>query len=477
MKNTTTATALVSLLFTAPAFAQQPAPPAAPAAAPAPTPVPAPPAPPEPAPPAVEAVPPPAEAPPAALPDRVGELEGKMEGLTESLAATQSTLAPISKLKFSGYIQGRYEWREDSRSGVDTSNRPTNFDRFLVRRARLKATYTGENAEYMLQIDATGDGVVLRDAEATFVDTWTPAALRITAGQFKLPFGYEVLQSSGDREMPERARVIRALFPNERDRGVRVQSRWEWFRFSGAAVNGNFTNDAVYTTFDQNRYSDLYGRIGGDFDWIVFGISGAFGQKILTPTITQARVTGTDANMDGMISGDEVVLLTPTSVPVSRLYDIWRVGADVQTYFNTPIGGLALKGELVLGKETNLAFRGTSQDACRDLKQFGWILTGIQNIGDSFGFVARLDQYNPNRDVAMGTSATCMSAASAAANDKITTLGAGLLYYISGNLKLSGVYEHVWRNDVLGRDALPANTNPSLWVPTDLLTMQLQAKF
>ena len=115
--------------------------------------------------------------------------------------------------------------RDDSVSGVDSSGRVTNFDRFLVRRGRLKATYAGDNAEYMLQIDATGDGVVLRDAEATFVDTWTPLGLRLTMGQFKVPFGYEVLQSSSDREMPERARVIRALFPGERDRGVRLTAR------------------------------------------------------------------------------------------------------------------------------------------------------------------------------------------------------------------------------------------------------------
>ena len=90
---------------------------------------------------------------------------------------------------------------------------------------------------------------MLKDAEATFVDTWTPFGFRLTMGQFKVPFGYEVLQSSADREMPERARVIRALFPGERDRGARLTARWEWFRFMGALVNGNFTQgDPVYIT-------------------------------------------------------------------------------------------------------------------------------------------------------------------------------------------------------------------------------------
>ena len=82
-------------------------------------------------------------------------------------------------------------------------------------------------------------------------------------GQFKVPFGYEVLQSSADREMPERARVIRALFPGERDRGARLTARYEWFSFMGALVNGNFTQgDPVFNAFDQNRYFDTYLRVG-----------------------------------------------------------------------------------------------------------------------------------------------------------------------------------------------------------------------
>ena len=112
--------------------------------------------------------------------------------------------------------------------------------------------YSGDNAEYLLQIDATGDGVVLKDGEATFVDTWTPLGLRFTMGQFKVPFGYEVLQSSADREMPERARVIRALFPGERDRGARLTGTYQWFNFMAALVNGNFTQgDPVFNSVRQ----------------------------------------------------------------------------------------------------------------------------------------------------------------------------------------------------------------------------------
>ena len=108
----------------------------------------------------------------------------------------QADVANLKRLKFSGYIQGRYEWHDDADFGQELRsgsvvNRGTN--RFLVRRGRLKATYVGDLSEYVLQIDATGDGVALRDAEASFLLTndnpWMPSAtpweLKLTLGQFK----------------------------------------------------------------------------------------------------------------------------------------------------------------------------------------------------------------------------------------------------------------------------------------------------
>jgi len=476
------AVALISLFSTA-AFAQVPVPPGAVTPVPAPAPAPAAPAAPAvPGAPPAEVPPPPPPvsepppAPPATTDERVSALEGKVEGLSESYAETKSTASSLAKLKFSGYIQGRYaaQDNDDSISGVDTQGRPTSFNRFLVRRGRLKATYTGENAEYLLQIDATGDGVVLKDAEATFVDTWTPLGLRFTMGQFKVPFGYEVLQSSSDREMPERARVIRALFPGERDRGARLTARWEWLRFMGALVNGNFTQgDPVYnpSSLDNNRFLDTYLRVGGDFGFLVVNVSTQFGQKVAT-TVTNTALTITDTNMDGVITADEV---KPAATTVSmQLYNLWRLGADAQFYFDIPgVGGMALKGEFVLSKDTNKEFRGAPADPCRDVKGFGWILTGSQNIGDYLGIAARFDQWNPNRDVP--DTMACMAAFTKAQNDKISTLGVGPLLYISGNLKASAIYEHLWRSPTLGLGQ--PGIAPNNAVPTDQFTLPLQAKF
>jgi hypothetical protein len=478
-KTTTTAFTLLTLLSSA-AFAQVPVPPGAvaPAGPPAPetgAPPPDPGAPPPsaaPVAPAAPAAPPVEVVPPRpTIEERVGEVEQKFEGLNESYAEMKSTVSGLAKLKFSGYIQGRYDWRNDSISGVDAQGRVTNFNRFEVRRGRLKAVYSGTNAEYLLQIDASGDGVVLKDGEATFVDTWTPLGLRFTMGQFKVPFGYEILQSSADREMPERARVIRALFPGERDRGARLTGTYQRFNFMAALVNGNFTQgDAVFNTFDNNRYFDTYLRVGADLDFIVVHLSGQFGEKLGT-TVANTALTIADKNMDGIIQPEEITPAATT--PTMRRFGIWRFGADAELYVDVPaVGGLALKGELVLSQDTNKDFRGVAADPCRDIKGFGWILTLNQNIGDYFGLAARLDQWNPNRDL----DASCTDAQKAVVSkDKITTLGIGPLLFVSANLKASAIYEHLWRDDSLALGA--TGVAPSASVPSDQLTLQLQARF
>lgn len=399
--------------------------------------------------------------------DRVGSLEGKVEGIDESLAATRSTVDKLSKIKVSGYIQGRFESRANSVNGVDKDGRPATLNQFLVRRARLKTTYDGTNAEYVLQIDATGAGVALRDAEATFVDTWSPFGFRLTVGQFKWPFGYEVLQSSGDREMPERALVIRSLFPGERDRGLRLTARYQWLRFAAALVNGTGTTSAMYPNNDNNTFKDVVARVGGDFEWFVVGLSGYWGRAMTTtlPT-TRTSIAGTDRNMDGTITPDELSVVS-TAVPASyRRFRRARLGVDAQLYFDVPeVGGLALKGEFIIAKDTNLDRAAAS--ACTDALAMGWVVTLVQNLGDYAGVVARLDYFDPVRSKSLDNG--CVVASGTQMGQKIgsgdatTTFGGGLLLYGSGNIKGTFTYEHI--------------VEQSVTVKNDIFTAQLQARF
>jgi hypothetical protein len=402
--------------------------------------------------------PPAAEAPPAegekSLEDRVAELEGKAEGIAEPFSAMQSDVAGLKRIKLSGYIQGRYEWKDDADFGQELRsgsvvNRGTN--RFLVRRGRVKTTYVGDLSEFVLQIDATGDGVALRDAEASFHLTndnpWMPSAtpweLKLTMGQFKVPFGFEVLQSSGDREMMERTAVIRALFPGERDRGFRLQYTYDFFKLQAAVINGNFTTGDPHGTFDQSSWKDIAGRAGVDLEMVAIGVSthvGRFLRQTRAPSMAMP-VAGYDR--------------------FSRL----RLGGDAQLYFDVPsVGGLTVRGEAIWSRDEQMSFGGVepAADHCKDADRFGWYASLVQNVGDVFALAVRFDQYDPTSS--LSDDCAMMSVITAADRDKQTNLGVALLAYISGNLKATLAYDHFGEQEGSKRD-------------NDALTVQLQAKF
>src|SRR5262249_1648525 len=123
--------------------------------------------------------------------ERLSDLENKSEAQGESIGELKAIIEQVTKLKFSGYIQGRFEWHQDSKEGVNAAGKPTDTTQFLVRRGRLKTVYEGQMAEFVLQVDASSKGVSLKDAEATFIEPWTGLGWRLTAGQFNWPFGYE----------------------------------------------------------------------------------------------------------------------------------------------------------------------------------------------------------------------------------------------------------------------------------------------
>jgi hypothetical protein len=440
-------TSLALLLLAPTAFAQDPAP-AAPTETPAPAPAPETPAPPADAP----APAPAAEAAPASttgLEDRLGQLEGQLEGMAEPFSAMQSDVSSLKKVKLSGYVQGRYEWHDDANFGLEGSKR-RETNRFFVRRGRVKTTYAGNMSEFVLQIDATGDGVTLKDAEAsfvltnenTFIPSSTPWELKLTMGQFKIPFGFEVLQSSSEREMPERAKVI-GLFPGERDRGVRLQYTYDWFKVMAAVINGNFTNDADHGSFDQTSWKDVVGKVSGDFDFLVVGVSGHAGRflKTVRPPSTAMPVAGYER--------------------YSRL----RLGADAQAYVDVPgLGGLSLRGEMIWSRDKQMDFAEVKADptGCKDADAFGWIGTAVQHIGDHLGVVVRVDQYDPT--ASLKDSCMTKKTTDAAGVDKVTNVGFGLLGYISANLKATLVYEHLGEHEGVTKD-------------NDILTLQMQAKF
>ena len=145
---------------------------------------------------------------PLTLEDRIQKLEDELEAVKSEQVEKGNTLASLAKIKASGYVQARFVKEE----GQDGPN-------FTVRRARLKVTgQVTDTSSATLQLDAGEGKVSIKDAQVDFAIPNAPVT--VTLGQFKWQFGHQVVESSSDRLMPERSRIVRFAFPGERDRGV-----------------------------------------------------------------------------------------------------------------------------------------------------------------------------------------------------------------------------------------------------------------
>lgn len=363
----------------------------------------------------------------------VVDLTQRLAALEEQFLETQSTVFSLSKIKLSGYVQGRYQNAQNSVSGAVK-------DGFTVRRGRLKATYTGTWSQFMVQIDATPKGVVLKDAEAHFrppVGNPNQRTLDIVVGQTKWPFGFEGPQSSSEREMPERSRVVRAFLPGERDRGIKVVGTWGFMRAAVGVFDGNGIDNKAFVGVDNDTEKDIVGRLGIDLGWLAAGVSGWVG-KSYKPS---------DFSLNPAFQG--------------RFYDRNRLGFDLQLYLNVlPIGGTALKAEWIAGRtfaRDNLEVIGAPA--------IGWYALLVQSIGADHQIAARFDYFDP----LAGTpnAADSKDPTRPASNNAIATIGVLYSYYFDEALKASVVYEIPVTQTVSG----------SMDPADNVFTLQLQAKF
>lgn len=329
----------------------------------------------------------------------VAELAGKLDSFGEAVTEMRNTLDLLSKLKVSGYVQGQYVNDERSRNEVSGAAATRNFDQFSVRRARVKFTYQfSPTSRFVLQPDVSSGGVTLKDGYVEFTEPWTTWKHTLTAGQFNWPFGFEIMYSSSAREVPERSRIVRTLFPGERDRGVMLSGLGlnDRLSYRVAIVNGTGTTQA----FDFNKRKDLVGRLGYSFGAVDVGASLYRGSDLVA--------TSTNAN------GIE--------------FDKERQGIDVQ--WATPVPGLGIRGEYITGKQAPAA--GTTRSVSQDIK--GWYFYAIQNLGTRHQVVVRADDYDPDTD---------------ADNNAIRTINPSYIFHWDANSKVMVSYEFIknQRND------------------------------
>ena len=180
--------------------------------------------------------------------------------------------AGLLGVTLSGYLQSDgVLYRQSSEDELNPSTgEPLNQTRFLIRRARLRADLTAPWVSGALELDAnTVHGPAARIQAAEVAIRYQPDPDRLplakaTIGLFKIPFGYEVLQSDRDRLFLERSNAENALFPGEYDLGAMVSGGWNFLRYSVALMNGHPIGEKAYPGRDPISPKDLVGRVGVD---------------------------------------------------------------------------------------------------------------------------------------------------------------------------------------------------------------------
>jgi hypothetical protein len=381
----------------------------------------------------------------------VTALEGRVASVEEQLAEAKTSLASLSRIKWSGYIQARYAWQE----AVDYEGQESSFsdpDRtnFFIRRGRLKVVYDADLAQFVLQLDAIPNGVSVKEAYAS-VKLPVVGGIRglaVDAGLQLFPFGYDVgVRSSSDLDLLERYRGAGYWLKGEYDLGVTLRGAYGPLNLRAGVFNGNGVDGtpAGQVGRDNDPLKDFIGRLGFDFGIVTGGVSGWWG-----------KTRDFRANP-------------------SKTYDRNRVGADLQIYLDLlPLGGTALKGEYITGK-TGIgvtADAGTPPvpvppslaGADAAVAGHAWHVTLVQNLGDTFQLAARYESFVRNDNLASATPRV----------KEITQLDVAVHAYIGGNYKLSALYSHPLDGETIGTGTGdPAGSVKE----TDQFIAQAQAKF
>ena len=276
-------------------------------------------------------------------------IRDRIAGFEERIATAENDLAKLTKIKISGYIQAQWENYENS------AQYPYNW--FSLRRARVKIQYeplTG--VAFVLQPDFIPSGVTLKDAYVQLNDPWLKT-FSLWAGQFNRP-NYEVEYSSSVREVPERSRIIRALYPGERALGAKLEVTPPKLPllFQLAVLNGNdfsTIRDAASTNInvtnkDFDQYKDVMARLVytfrlGNFGAIDLGASGYFG--------------GLKATSDTVLKSDYTY--DKTVAVGNKLNKTW-FGGEFRMFLDL-WGGLSIKGEYIMGTNSFLGYNLTTK--------------------------------------------------------------------------------------------------------------------
>jgi hypothetical protein len=260
-------------------------------------------------------------------------------------------------------------------SGNGVPGLTTNGDYFRLRRARLKIELEpNEWSRMVFEIDPTlaggpdnGTGTIARDVEAQGIAHWSDdVTTTFGMGIFKIPYGFEVLQTDADRPFIERSWWEQNVTPGEFDTGAKAYTTALHNRLTGqvAVINGNIQGEKTFSLLpDLNKGKDLVARMNYNFGPFDVGTSGYYGQ------------------------GQEVSIANLSFKQYPRM--AWNLEAAIHGRF-LPIGATRVFAELDRGQNMDRATKYTAAIALPGLPAD--IVHGSVVNRDELGYWARIEQ-------------------------------------------------------------------------------------
>jgi hypothetical protein len=238
---------------------------------------------------------------------RLQALEARIAANEDVAARMSAQMSWLNKFKLTGYVQPQFLVQT-----FDTAASPnagpaglpagigansvigradgttTNANFFRLRRARLKTEFMPtEYARLVFEFDpnlagaaSAGSGTIARNVEAVGIVPWARnLKTEFGMGIFKVPFGYDILQSDAERPFIERSWSSQNLFPGEYDNGARAYTTLQRSTLQIAVVNGVTIGEKNFAIVpDLNHGKDVVARFNHDFGVGDLGASFDYGQ-------------------------------------------------------------------------------------------------------------------------------------------------------------------------------------------------------
>lgn len=366
------------------------------------------------------------------------------------------------QLKISGYLQGQWQLAESQGVAAfgDGGSFPKNSDnRFMIRRGRIKFTYTNGIVQVVLQPDFTEKGVKIKDVYIAVT-----SKDKIVGGQlgiFDRPFGYEISYSSSLRESPERSRVFLSLFPDERDAGAMLNLKYGEFTLNAGAFNGNGVAS------ETDSYKDFIGRVA----WLKTMSSARVG---IAASYYHGRVLNTTEAHYSYVKNEGFVRVD-NATGTGQIRQYYGVGAQYLQQWGA--GTTNLRAEFLWGRQpgtakaNNAPSGGIASGSDLYLRSFaGGYAILVQDIGLSkHSLVLKYDYYDPNTMVSGNQIGA--QAGTGAADIAYSTFGVGYLFRWNANLRLMAYYDMVDNEHTDNLEGFDTR------IKQNVLTIRAQVKF